>query len=230
MRFGIIVFPGSNCDRDCFHVITKVLGCEAEYVWHERRDLSPFDCLILPGGFSYGDYLRVGAVARFSPVVDAVIKFAERGGLVIGICNGFQILVEAGLLPGAFLPNEGLRFVCKFVHLRVENEKTPFTHQCRKGQVLRLPIAHGDGRYVCDAETLRIMERNGQIVFRYCDPEGELTPRANPNGSFAHIAGIVNERGNVLGMMPHPERASEAVLGSTDGKLIWCSILTSLST
>jgi phosphoribosylformylglycinamidine synthase subunit I (EC 6.3.5.3) len=229
MRFGVVVFPGSNCDRDCYHVITRVLGCDAEFVWHERRDLSGFDAVILPGGFSYGDYLRVGAIARFSPVMDAVTEFAERGGLVIGICNGFQILVEAGLLPGALLRNRSLHFICKFVHLRVENAETPFTHRYRKGQVIRIPIAHGDGRYYCDEETLTKLERNGQIVFRYCTPDGQITDDANPNGSVANIAGIINERGNVLGMMPHPERASEAFLGSTDGLLLWQSLLSAVA-
>jgi phosphoribosylformylglycinamidine synthase subunit PurQ / glutaminase len=228
MRFGIIVFPGTNCDRDCWHVVKRVLNCDAEFVWHEERDVSRFDCIILPGGFSYGDYLRVGAVARFSPVMESVRDFAEKGGLVIGICNGFQILVEAGLLPGALVRNKTTHFICKFVNLRVENADTPFTNQCKVGQVLRIPIAHNDGRFFCDEETLKRLERNGQIVFRYCTPEGEVTEEANPNGSIENIAGIVNERGNVLGMMPHPERASEKLLGSEDGLLIWRSILSTL--
>jgi phosphoribosylformylglycinamidine synthase len=228
MRFGIVVFPGTNCDRDCWHVVKRVLNCDAEFVWHEERDVSRFDCIILPGGFSYGDYLRVGAVARFSPVMESVRNFAERGGLVIGICNGFQILVEAGLLPGALVRNKTTHFICKFVNLRVENANTPFTNQCKVGQVLKIPIAHNDGRFFCDEETLKRLERNGQIVFRYCTPEGEVTEDANPNGSIGNIAGIVNERGNVLGMMPHPERASEKLLGSEDGLLIWHSILSTL--
>jgi phosphoribosylformylglycinamidine synthase len=228
MRFGIVVFPGTNCDRDCWHVVKRVLNCDAEFVWHEERDVSRFDCIILPGGFSYGDYLRVGAVARFSPVMESVRDFAEKGGLVIGICNGFQILVEAGLLPGALVRNKTTHFICKFVNLRVENADTPFTNQCKVGQVLRIPIAHNDGRFFCDKETLKRLERNGQIVFRYCTPEGEVTEEANPNGSIENIAGIVNERGNVLGMMPHPERASEKLLGSEDGLLIWRSILSTL--
>jgi phosphoribosylformylglycinamidine synthase len=228
MRFGIVVFPGTNCDRDCWHVVKRVLNCDAEFVWHEERDVSRFDCIILPGGFSYGDYLRVGAVARFSPVMESVRDFAEKGGLVIGICNGFQILVEAGLLPGALVRNKTTHFICKFVNLRVENAATPFTNQCKVGQVLRIPIAHNDGRFFCDEETLKRLERNGQIVFRYCTPEGEVTEEANPNGSIENIAGIVNERGNVLGMMPHPERASEKLLGSEDGLLIWRSILSTL--
>jgi phosphoribosylformylglycinamidine synthase len=228
MRFGIVVFPGTNCDRDCWHVVKRVLNCDAEFVWHEERDVSRFDCIILPGGFSYGDYLRVGAVARFSPVMESVRDFAEKGGLVIGICNGFQILVEAGLLPGALVRNKTTHFICKFVNLRVENADTPFTNQCKVGQVLRIPIAHNDGRFFCDEETLKRLERNGQIVFRYCTLEGEVTEEANPNGSIENIAGIVNERGNVLGMMPHPERASEKLLGSEDGLLIWRSILSTL--
>ncbi|MER3501315.1 MAG: phosphoribosylformylglycinamidine synthase I [Candidatus Fervidibacterota bacterium] len=228
MRFGIIVFPGTNCDGDCWHVLTRVLDCHGEFVWHEERDVSRFDCLVLPGGFSYGDYLRVGAVARFSPIMEAVAEFAEQGRLVIGICNGFQILVEAGLLPGALLRNTTSHFICKFVHLRVENTDTPFTNRYLKGQVIRIPIAHNDGRYYCDGETLARLEGNGQIVFRYCTPEGQVTEDANPNGSVANIAGIINERGNVLGMMPHPERASEAILGSADGLLLWQSILAAV--
>ncbi len=228
MRFGIVVFPGTNCDRDCWHVLTKVLGCQAEFIWHEERDLSRFDCVILPGGFAHGDYLRVGAIARFSPVMDSVVSFAEKGGLVLGICNGFQILVEAGLLPGALLRNTTLHFICKFVSLRVENVNTPFTNQYQEGQVVRIPIAHNDGRYFCDEETLKRLEQNRQIVFRYCSPNGEVTDDANPNGSIANIAGIVNEQGNVLGMMPHPERASESLLGSADGLLLWRSILATV--
>jgi phosphoribosylformylglycinamidine synthase I len=228
MRFGIVVFPGTNCDRDCWHVVKAVLNCDVDFVWHEERDVSRFDCIILPGGFSYGDYLRVGAIARFSPVMESVRDFAEKGGLVIGICNGFQILVEAGLLPGALVRNKTIHFICKFVNLRVENADTPFTNQCEVGQVLRIPIAHNDGRYFCDKETLRRLERNGQIVFRYCTPDGEVTEEANPNGSVGNIAGIVNEKGNVLGMMPHPERASERLLGSEDGLFIWRSILSAV--
>jgi phosphoribosylformylglycinamidine synthase len=228
MRFGIVVFPGTNCDRDCWHVVKAVLNCDVDFVWHQERDVSRFDCIILPGGFSYGDYLRVGAIARFSPVMESVRDFAEKGGLVIGICNGFQILVEAGLLPGALVRNKTIHFICKFVNLRVENADTPFTNQCEVGQVLRIPIAHNDGRYFCDKETLRRLERNGQIVFRYCTPDGEVTEEANPNGSVGNIAGIVNEKGNVLGMMPHPERASERLLGSEDGLFIWRSILSAV--
>jgi phosphoribosylformylglycinamidine synthase len=228
MRFGVVVFPGTNCDRDCWHVVKAVLNCDVDFVWHEERDVSRFDCIILPGGFSYGDYLRVGAIARFSPVMESVRDFAEKGGLVIGICNGFQILVEAGLLPGALVRNKTIHFICKFVSLRVENADTPFTNQCEVGQVLRIPIAHNDGRYFCDKETLRRLERNRQIVFRYCTPDGEVKEEANPNGSVGNIAGIVNEKGNVLGMMPHPERASERLLGSEDGLFIWRSILSAV--
>ncbi len=228
MRFGIVVFPGTNCDRDCWYVVTRVLNCQAEFVWHEEKDLSRFDCIILPGGFSYGDYLRVGAVARFSPVMEAIYEFSEKGGLVIGICNGFQILLEAGLLPGALIRNRTIHFICKFVHLRVENSNTPFTNRCKVGQVLKIPIAHNDGRYYCDEETLRRLKSNGQIVLRYCTTQGQVTEEANPNGSVDNIAGIVNERGNVFGMMPHPERASEPLLSSSDGLLIWQSILAAV--
>ncbi len=228
MRFGIVVFPGTNCDRDCWHVVTRVLNCQGEYIWHEERDVSKFDCIILPGGFSYGDYLRVGAIARFSPVMEAVCDFAEKGGLVIGICNGFQILVEAGLLPGALVRNKTIHFICKFVNLRVEKDDTPFTNCCKVGQVLRIPIAHNDGRYYCDEETLRKLEVNGQVVLRYCTFDGQVNEDANPNGSISNIAGIVNEGGNVFGMMPHPERSSEPLLGSSDGLLIWKSILAAV--
>jgi len=224
MRFGVVVFPGSNCDQDCYHVIRNVLKKPVEYIWHERTDLSRFDCIVLPGGFSYGDYLRPGAIARFAKTMDALSEFVERGGLVIGICNGFQILLEAGLLPGAMLRNRSLRFICKYVHLRVENEKTPFTNLYRSGQVVRMPIAHGDGNYYCDEDTLAELESKGQIVFRYCDELGNITDDANPNGSIANIAGICNEQKNVLGMMPHPERCSETILGSSDGLLLWKSI------
>lgn len=225
MRFGVVVFAGSNCDQDCYHVIRNVLGKPVEYIWHDDVSLRNIDCLILPGGFSYGDYLRPGAIARFSKVMDAVAEFAERGGLVLGICNGFQILLEAGLLPGAMLRNSSLHFVCKFVCLKVENNDTPFTNLYRRGQVVRMPIAHGDGNYYCNEQTLKALEANGQIVFRYCDEHGNVTPKANPNGSLANIAGICNERRNVLGMMPHPERCSEAILGSIDGLALWQSIV-----
>lgn len=224
MKFGVVVFPGSNCDADCFHVVKEVLGQPVDYVWHQERDLRGYDCVILPGGFSYGDYLRSGAIARFSPVMGAVEDFASRGGLVLGICNGFQILLEAGLLPGAMRRNDCLQFRCHFVHLRVENPRTPYTSLCREGQVLRIPIAHAEGNYYADGETLRDMEARGQVVFRYCDGEGMVTPASNPNGSVGNVAGVCNREGNVLGMMPHPERAAESILGAEDGRLILESI------
>ncbi|MCS7224625.1 MAG: phosphoribosylformylglycinamidine synthase subunit PurQ [Armatimonadetes bacterium] len=230
MRFGIIVFPGSNCDRDCWYVVTQGLGQDARFVWHQETDISDIDAVMLPGGFSYGDYLRVGAIARFSPVMNAVRRFAEDGGLVIGICNGFQILVEAQMLPGAFLRNAGLRFRCRPTFIRVENNATPFTVLCRPGQVLQIPIAHADGRYYADEATLNQLEKEGRIVFRYCDPSGQVTESANPNGSARNIAGLINETGNVLGMMPHPERASSKLLGSEDGLWIWKSLIHSFQT
>ncbi len=225
VRFGVVVFPGSNCDADAYHVVANVLGEKAEYVWHGRTDLAGFDCLILPGGFSYGDYLRTGAIARFSPVMNEVVRFAERGGLVLGICNGFQILLEAGLLPGAMLRNRSLQFRCLYTHLRVENTRTPFTRRCRSGQILRVPIAHAEGNYTAPPETLAALERSGRVVFRYVNEAGGVTEEANPNGSVDNIAGIVNEGGNVLGLMPHPERCAEEILGSTDGRLIFDSIV-----
>jgi len=227
MRFAVVVFPGTWSDGDCYYVLDTLMGQEVEYVWHRQHDLSAFDCVVLPGGFSYGDYLRAGAIARFSPVMEAVAAHAERGGLVYGICNGFQILCEAGLLPGALMRNDSLQFRCQPVHLRVENVDTPFTTQCDLGQVLTIPISHGDGSYYADAATLAALEETGRVVFRYTTPGGVITPEANPNGSLNNIAGIINERGNVLGMMPHPERASEALMGGKDGLLIWRSILQS---
>ena len=225
MKFGVVVFPGSNCDHDAFCAVENALGQEAAFLWHESRDLEGSDVVILPGGFSYGDYLRTGAIARFAPIMGAVKEFAAQGGLVLGICNGFQILLEAGLLPGAMLRNRGLKFICRPVHLRVENTETPFTNACRPGQVLEVPIAHMEGNYYADAATLEELERSGQVVFRYATPEGELTDAANPNGSFHNIAGITNRAGNVLGMMPHPERASDALLGSRDGLLVFQSLV-----
>lgn len=226
MRFGVVVFPGSNCDVDAYHAVRDVLDQEVDYVWHGASDLSRYDCLILPGGFSYGDYLRPGAIARFSPVMSALAEFAERGGLVIGICNGFQILTEAGLVPGALRRNNDLVFHCEPVHIRVENAATPFTRACGEARVLQIPIAHGDGNYYADPGTLAVMEARGQVVFRYCNAYGEITPEANPNGSVSNIAGVCNERGNVLGMMPHPERAVEEILGSADGLCIFRSMLS----
>jgi phosphoribosylformylglycinamidine synthase I len=229
-RFGVVVFPGSNCDYDAYYACKKVLGQDAQFLWHKEKDLKGVDAVILPGGFSYGDYLRCGAIARFSPIMQEVLRFAEDGGTVIGICNGFQILVEAGLLPGVLLRNDSLRFVCKYVHLRVENASTRFTTECTPGEVLAIPVAHGDGNYFADPGTIRRLHEKNQIVFRYSEPDGTLTPQANPNGSLENIAGIINEQGNVLGMMPHPERASDAVLGHTDGQKVFRSIIHHIHT
>jgi len=229
MKFGVIIFPGSNCDYDAYMAIKTVIKQEVEFLWHGDSSLHNCDCVILPGGFSYGDYLRTGAIARFSSIMKKVMEFAEDGGLVVGICNGFQILLEAGLLPGAMLKNISLRFVCKFVHIRVENEDTPFTNLCTKGQVLKIPVAHSDGNYFIPKEGLRKLKENDQIVFRYCDENGKTTPESNPNGSLENIAGICNRRRNVLGMMPHPERASELILGSEDGKYIFQSMVNFLA-
>ena len=225
MKFGIVTFPGSNCDYDAYHAVVDALGEEAVYLWHKTRDLEASDVVILPGGFSYGDYLRAGAIARFSPIMREVVAHAERGAPVIGICNGFQIACEAGLLPGALLRNEGLRFVCDEVHLRVETSDTLFTERYERGQMLRIPIAHGEGRYTDSEAALDELEASGRVVFRYVAPDGTLTSEANPNGSSRNIAGIVNARGNVLGMMPHPERAVDALLGSTDGLSLFESVL-----
>ena len=225
MKFGVVVFPGSNCDHDAFCAVRDALGEEAVFLWHESRDLQGSDVVILPGGFSYGDYLRTGAIARFAPVIEAVREFAEQGGLVLGICNGFQILLEAGMLPGAMLRNRGLQFICRPVHIRVENTDTPFTCACRPGQVLEVPIAHMEGNYYTDEVTLDELECNHRVVFRYATPAGEITDAANPNGSLRNIAGITNREGNVLGMMPHPERASDSLLGSRDGLLVFQSLV-----
>ncbi|MBM4132886.1 MAG: phosphoribosylformylglycinamidine synthase subunit PurQ [Nitrospira sp.] len=228
MNFGVIVFPGSNCDHDCIHVLSDVLGHKAIPVWHKETKLDGLDAIVLPGGFSYGDYLRTGAIARFSPVMGAVKEFAHDGGMVLGICNGFQILLEAGLLPGAMLRNRSLSFICKDVYVTVENAATPFTGRCQPGQVLKIPIAHADGNYYTDDVTLSQMKAAAQIVFRYCTPEGKVTPEANPNGSLDNIAGIRNAAGNVMGIMPHPERSAEEVLGNDDGRLIFLSMLDAL--
>lgn len=225
VKFGIVVFPGSNCDHDAYYACKSIMHQDAVFLWHKEADLKDVDVVILPGGFSYGDYLRCGAIARFSPVMNEVVRFARDGGLVLGICNGFQILVEAGLLPGVLLRNESLKFVCKYVHLRVENTGTPFTNQCRPGQILEIPIAHGDGNYFVDEETLQMLETNGRVAFRYCDRDGNITPEANPNGALGNIAGIINEEGNVLGMMPHPERASDPLLRHVDGQLVFKSVI-----
>jgi phosphoribosylformylglycinamidine synthase len=229
MKAGVVVFPGSNCDHDALYAVNEVLHESAAFIWHQSQDLSGFDAVILPGGFSYGDYLRTGAIARFSPVMSAIARFARSGGLVLGVCNGFQILCEAGLLPGALMRNQGLRFICRHVHVRVETTATPFTSAAQAGQVLRLPIAHADGNYVCDAATLAELQQNGQIVFRYCASDARIDPAANPNGSLDAIAGICNRERNVMGMMPHPERAVEAALGSTDGLVVLRSLVQSLA-
>ncbi|TDA67470.1 MAG: phosphoribosylformylglycinamidine synthase subunit PurQ [Clostridia bacterium] len=226
MRFAVVVFPGSNCDADVLHVVQQVLGQEGRFVWHREEDLSGFDCVVLPGGFSYGDYLRPGAIARFSPVMRAVTAFAAAGGLVLGICNGFQVLLEAGLLPGAMLVNDSVQFRCLETWLRVENAATPFTVACRPGQVLRVPVAHHEGNYYADPATLAELEAQAQVVLRYVNQNGEETPEANPNGSARNIAGIINRYGNVLGLMPHPERCAEPILGNTDGRYLWNSLLS----
>lgn len=225
MRFGVIVFPGTYSDVDCYHVLKDVFEQPVEYVWHKETDLSGYDCVLLPGGFSYGDYLRTGAIARFSPVMDAVAEFAAQGKLVLGMCNGFQILCESGLLPGVLMRNSSLQFRCQWVNLRVETSDSIYTNATDAGQVLRIPISHGEGSYYADEATLAELESSGRILFRYCTEDGETTPDANPNGSIGNIAGITNEAGNVLGMMPHPERCCESLMGGEDGKLIFESML-----
>ncbi len=225
MSFGVVVFPGSNCDYDCYYVLRNVLQEEVSFIWHKEEDLSSYDCLVLPGGFSYGDYLRTGAIARFSPIMRSIEKFAKKGGFVIGICNGFQVLLEAGLLPGAMLRNKTLSFICRLVNIRVENNNIPHTCLCQQGQVLSIPIAHIEGNYYANDNTMKSLEENNQIVFRYCDERGELSENSNPNGSKGSIAGICNREGNILGIMPHPERASESILGSDSGRLIFESII-----
>ncbi len=227
MKFGVVTFPGSNCDYDSYAAVKFVLGEEVDFLWHKSSDLAGSDVVILPGGFSYGDYLRSGAIARFSPIMESVIRFANDGGLVIGICNGFQVLTECGLLPGALMRNRGLRFRERFIYMRVEQTNTAFTRACSRGEVLKIPIAHGDGNYYNFDDDIRKLEDNGQIIFRYCDSRGEVTDQANPNGSLNAIAGIINEQGNVLGLMPHPERAVESILGSSDGLKIFESIRAS---
>jgi phosphoribosylformylglycinamidine synthase subunit PurQ / glutaminase len=229
MKFAVIVFPGSNCDEDAYHAVGGVLGESAEYIWHKDSDLRNADVVVLPGGFAHGDYLRTGAMARFSPIMRQVQAFAERGGPVLGICNGFQVLLEAGLLPGAMLRNRGLKFLCQQVYLRVEQTDTPFTSACHQGQVLRIPIAHGEGNYFAEPDVIARLEVNRQVIFRYTDASGELSDEANPNGSIAAIAGLCSERRNVVGLMPHPERACESMLGSADGLLIFQSAVQSIS-
>jgi phosphoribosylformylglycinamidine synthase subunit PurQ / glutaminase len=225
MRFGVVVFPGSNCDLDAYHMVTDVMGEEAVYLWHGDRDLQGADLVLLPGGFSYGDYLRCGAIARFSPIMAAVKEFAARGGLVLGICNGFQILLESGLLPGALYRNDHLQFRCQFTHIRVEQAGLPFTGALKVGDLLKIPIAHGEGNYFAPPALLQELENGGQVVFRYVNEAGEVTPAANPNGSLRNIAGICSREGNVLGMMPHPERAGEKILGSDQGRGIFRSVI-----
>jgi phosphoribosylformylglycinamidine synthase I len=229
MRFGVVQFPGSNCDFDTFHVLKNVMKQDTVMLWHKDHDLQEASCVVLPGGFSYGDYLRSGAIARFSPLMKEVKAFARKGGLVLGICNGFQVLLELGLLPGAMLRNKNLKFLCQHVHIRVESERTPFTRAGKAGQLLRIPIAHFDGNYYAPPRTLAGIEKHRQVVFRYCDAGGNVTEEANVNGSLHNIAGLANKEGNILGLMPHPERASEALLGSEDGRVIFESLVRSLS-
>ena len=226
MKFGVVIFPGSNCDFDTFHVLKNIIQQPTTWLWHKDHDLQGVDCVVLPGGFSYGDYLRSGAIARFSPLMQEVGEFADKGGIVLGICNGFQVLLELGLLPGAMLRNKNLKFLCQFVTIRLENERTRFTHKGKKGQVLRVPIAHFDGNYFAPPETLKEIEENSQVVFRYSSANGSLTEETNVNGSLHSIAGLMNKRGNVMGLMPHPERASERLLGSEDGRVIFESIIS----
>jgi len=229
MRFGVIVFPGSNCDRDCADSIAHVLQEDVRLIWHQETSLTGIDAVVLPGGFSYGDYLRSGAIAQFSPIMDALRQFADQGGMIMGICNGFQILLEMGLLPGVMLRNQGLSFLCEDVYVKVENASTPFTGRCFSGQILKIPIAHGEGNYYTDPVTLSSLQANAQVVFRYCSSTGELQPSYNPNGSLDHIAGIRNVAGNILGLMPHPERCADSILGNEDGRLLFLSMLDALT-
>ncbi|MDH7514831.1 MAG: phosphoribosylformylglycinamidine synthase subunit PurQ [Bacteroidota bacterium] len=229
VRFGIVVFPGSNCDHDAYYAVKHVLGADAVFLWHRDTTLRGVDVVILPGGFSYGDYLRCGAIARFSPIMKEVVRFAKAGGFVMGICNGFQILCESGLLPGSLLRNASLRFVCRMVHIRTERAGTAFTRLLAQGQVLTMPVAHGEGNYYTDASTLAGLEAKGQVLFRYSTLDGQVTPGANPNGSLRNIAGVMNEEGNVFGLMPHPERAMEHIIGSVDGAMIFRSVLEAVT-
>ena len=229
MKFAVIVFPGSNCDHDAYHAAKHVFGQDAEFVWHKETSLKGADAVILPGGFSHGDYLRTGAIARFSPIMASVADFARRGGPVLGICNGFQVLLEAGLLPGAMLRNRDLKFHCEHIWVRTEQTDTPFTLRAAPGQVLRIPIAHGEGNYFAEPDVIQALESSGRIVFRYCDATGRVTDAANPNGSLNNIAGICNESRNVVGLMPHPERACETALGSADGRVMFESVISALS-
>ncbi len=229
MKFGIVILPGSNCDHDTMHVTKDVLGAEAEFLWHKDTDLKGSDCVIIPGGFAYGDYLRAGALAKFAPIMEPIRRHAAAGGLVLGICNGFQVLTEVGLLPGALMRNQHLRFLSRDVLMRVEETSTPFTADMREGQILRAPIAHGEGNYYAEDDVLDQLEREGRVIFRYCDAEGRLTSDSNPNGSARHIAGVCNESRNVLGLMPHPERCAESILGNADGLAIFKSIASSFA-
>jgi len=225
LKFGIVVFPGSNCEHDCYHVVKHVLRQEACFLWHKDRGLSGSDCIILPGGFAHGDYLRCGAMAKFSPIMESVVRFARLGGWILGICNGFQILIEAGLLPGALVRNRNLQYICRDLWLRTDTQDSPFTRQLRTGQVLRMPVGHGEGCYYADPKTLKRLEAEGRIAFRYCDEQGGLTKEANPNGSVQSIAGVLNEKGNVLGLMPHPDRCAERILGNEDGRKLFESLI-----
>jgi phosphoribosylformylglycinamidine synthase len=229
MNFGVLVFPGSNCDHDCAHAVSEGLGEDVQLIWHQETLLEGIDAVIVPGGFSYGDYLRTGAIAQFSPIMEALKLFAAKGGLVLGICNGFQILLEVGLLPGVMMRNRDLSFICEDVYVKVENAATPFTNACQSGQILKLPIAHAEGNYYTDPVTLSSLQANAQVVFRYCTADGQVTPEANPNGSLDNIAGIRNAAGNVLGIMPHPERCAEIVLGNQDGLLLFRSMVDALT-
>jgi phosphoribosylformylglycinamidine synthase len=230
MKFGVLVFPGSNCDHDTYNVIAEIAHQPVTFLWHDSADLAGVDAVLVPGGFAYGDYLRTGAIARFSPVMQSVKKFANSGGLVLGICNGFQILTEAGLLPGALMRNAGLKYICKQVHLRVETTNSAFTNQLVKGEVLQIPIGHMEGNYFCTPEELERLQSEDRIAFRYATQSGDITSKANPNGSLDNIAGILNEKRNVLGMMPHPDRSSEKLLGSSDGWKIFASMIEALAT
>ena len=229
LKFGVVIFPGSNCDYDTYYALKDVCKQKTTFLWHKEHDLKNVDCVVLPGGFSYGDYLRSGSIAAFSPLMQEVKEFALKGGLVLGICNGFQVLLELGLLPGAMLRNKNLKFLCQFVHIRVENDETPFSHRAKKGQILKIPIAHFDGNYFAPPETIQEIKTNSQVAFRYSDAEGQINEEANVNGSAESIAGLINKAGNVLGMMPHPERASEVLLGSKDGRVIFESIIAKLN-
>lgn len=227
-KFGVVVFPGSNCDHDVYYVLKHIFDQDTRFLWHKDKALGGVDAVVLPGGFSYGDYLRSGAIARFSPIMGEIVNFAEKGGLVLGICNGFQILCEAGLLPGALLRNASLLFICDYVYVKVERNDTRFTSTCTVGEVLKIPIAHGEGCYFADDETLKRLEKRGQVLFRYSEADGTVSERANPNGSLNNIAGVINEQGNIMGLMPHPERAADPVLRHTDGRKIFTSIIESL--